>query len=185
MAVVKLGKISRLDEQIISFLNLVENFSKSDDDLVNILDRTSQYINEPLKSIINDFVMDARLYGKMDESFERLYKDIAGTRLVEVFKSLQICGKHDSNYADVVCDAKISIKEYLKSKSIQKAIINSARIDLCALLAGGVIVCNILNGFLTRSVMSILLSSYIGIGIIIYCVIVIGIAVYYLFWRFV
>ncbi len=185
MAVIKIGNINRLEEQIISFLNLVENFSKSDDDIVNILDKTSQYINEPLKSIINEFVLDARLYADLDTSFEKLYKAVAGTRYVGVFKSLQICSKYDSNYAEIVSDARVSIKEYLKSSAIRKAIINSARIDLCALLIGGVIVCNILNGFLSRDVFGILSDSYIGIVIILYCLAVIGVAIYYLFWRYV
>ncbi len=181
----KIIRISRLEEQLLSFLNLVENFSKSDDDIVNILDKASQYINEPLKSVINDFVLDARLYADMDSSFDKLYKAVANTRYVDVFKSLQICSKYDSNYGEIVNDARVSIKEYLKSMVIRKAIINSARIDLCALVIGGGVVCNILNTFLSKSVISILLSSYIGIGILIYCFIVVGIAVYYLFWRYV
>ena len=50
---------------MLPFLNLVENFSKSEDDIVNILDRANEYMTNPLKDIINDFVMDARLYADL------------------------------------------------------------------------------------------------------------------------
>ncbi len=168
---------------MMSFLNLVENFSKSEEDIVNIMDRANQYITAPLQDVINDFVMEARLYGNLTESFDKLCKRLEGTKLSDVFWSLKICSEHDANYTEVLYDAKISVKEYLKSKTIQKAIRNSARIDMAALVAAEWLIIRIMDSFLTQKVGTILFSSYIGIGIVAYCVVIFILAVYVLFWR--
>lgn len=161
----------------------MENFSKSDDDIVNILDRANQYMTDPLKTVINDFVMDVRLYADMKKSFEKLCRKLDKTKLSDVFRSIQICSEHDSNYTEVIEDAKSSVKQYMSSKTIQKAIINSARADMAALVIAGIMIIKILNSFLSEDVAVILFSSYIGIGIMVYCVIILCLAVYFLFWR--
>ncbi|MDD6572336.1 MAG: hypothetical protein PUF12_08155 [Thermoflexaceae bacterium] len=175
--------VDRLEEQMLPFLNLVENFSKSEDDIVNILDRANEYMTNPLKDIINDFVMDARLYADLEQSFLKVIKRLEKTKLADVFRSLWICSEHDANYAGVIQDAKISVKEYLKFKSIRNAVKNSARVDVAALLMAGILIVRILNSFLSETVLSILISGYIGIGIMVYCGACLLFAGYYLFWR--
>lgn len=166
-----------------SFVNLIESFSKSDDDLINILDRANQYIREPLYGIINEFVMDVRLYASPDESFEKLLNQLKNTKYEDVFICLWICSRHDSNYHEVIRDIKVSVKEYIKSKENQKAIKDSAKIDIIALLVAGFYVVNILNGFLGESVYNILFSGVAGVLISIYCLIVSIVAVLLIFGR--
>lgn len=174
---------NKVEEQMLPFINLMENFSKSGDDIITIMDRANQYMKEPLREIINDFVMDVRLYADMEKSFDVLLKKLEGTKLRDVIKNIQICSMHDSDYSEVLQDARASIKEYLKSKAIRNAIKNSARVDVTALLVAGILIVQILNSFLSDTVIHMLFSSYIGIGIILYCVIVVLVAVYVLFGR--
>ncbi len=174
---------NQIEKQMLSFMNLMENFSMSDDDIVNICDRTDPYLKEPLKGIIHEFVMEARLYGDMEDSFDKLMKRLRGTKLKEVFQNIKICSVHNTNYKEVIKDARSSVKQYLRSKSIQKAVIKSARVDLAALVAAGAIIIKILNEFLTQDVFTILRSGYIGVAIMVYCVAVLLWGVYYLFWR--
>lgn len=173
----------KIDEQTFVFLNLLENFSKTEDDLVNIFDKANQYMNAPLKSYVDQFVLDCRLKGNVDEAFEKLSKKIKGTKLCDILENLKICSEHDSNYEIVIKDSKKSFKEYMRSLSIQDAIRNSAKVDMAALMLALVIIIQILNSFLSESVVSIMVSSYIGIGIIGYFVMVVGISVYMLFIK--
>lgn len=173
----------KIDDGSITFMNLIENFSQNEDDLINIIDRANQYMLEPLHSILNAFVMDARLSAKTDKAVESLCKKLHGTKLEDVFWNLYICSKHDANYYEVIRDSKMTVKEYMKSKLIRRAIINSARVDVVALMIAAIFVIRILNSFLSQSVSAILLSNWIGIGIIVYCVLVVLGAFYYLFWR--
>lgn len=175
--------VDKIEEQMLPFMNLVENFSKTDDDIINVFDRANQYMTEPLRKEVNDFVMDARLYADVDASFTRLIKRMKGTKLSEVFDNLWLCSKHNSNYEEVIKDIKRSIKEYLRSKEIRKAILNSAKVDVTALFIAGIIIINILEDFLTGNVWETLISSYVGIGIIIYCAVIMLITIYMIFWR--
>lgn len=174
---------NQIEKQMLSFMNLIENFSMADDDIINICDRADQYLKEPLRGIIHEFVMEARLYGDLEGSFDKLMKKLDGTKLKEVFQSIKICSRHSNNYGEVIKDARSSVKTYLKSKSIQRAVINSARVDFAALIIAGGIIIKILNEFLTQNVFTILFSGYIGVAIIVYCVVILLWGVYYLFWR--
>lgn len=173
----------RIDDMTINFMNLIENFSQNEDDLINIIDRANQYVQEPLHGILYGFVMDARLSADLEQAIQTLCQKLHGTKLEEVFWMLYICSMHDANYCEVIKDSKVTVKEYMKSKVIRKAIVNSARVDVIALLFAALFVIKILNDFLSSSVFSILLSGYIGIAIIGYCVLVVLGTVYYLFWR--
>ena len=175
--------IDQIDEQTLAFLNLVENFSISDDDLISIIDRANQYIKEPLHGIMNDFIMEVKLNADMNTSFEHLFIKLKGTKLNDVFKNLQICSEHGANYSSAISDARNSVKAYMSSKHIRKAVLNSARVDMAALFISGFVVINILNSFLSSNVFLILFSSPVGIGIICYCLAVLFYSVYYLFWR--
>lgn len=174
---------NQIERQMLSFMNLIENFSMSDEDIVNICDRADRYLKEPLRRIIHEFVMDARLYGDLETSFDKLLIELEGTKLKEVFQNLKICSRHSTNYEEVIKDARSSVKKYLKSKSIQKAVINSARVDLAALVIAAGMIIKILNEFLTQNVFTILCSGYIGAAIMAYCLVILLWAVYYLFWR--
>ncbi|MGN0160503.1 MAG: hypothetical protein ACI4AQ_03855 [Lachnospiraceae bacterium] len=173
----------KIEEQMMTFLNLIEYFSKTSDDIINILDRANQYMKDPLFSIVNDFVMEVRLYANLNDSFGRVCKSLDGTRMSEVFRILRICSEHDANYTEVVRDLKQSFKEYQKSQKIRKAIINSARIDMMALLFACYIVMGMLDDFLTIPAVVVCCESPIGIGILIYGIIIIGISVYYLWIK--
>lgn len=183
MAMLRKYFVNQVEEQMLSFINLVENFSKSDDDIVSIFDRANQYMKNPMKEMINEFVLEARLSADLDASFQKLIKHFHGTKAGDIFNCLYICAKHDSDYANVIADMKISIKEHLRSKKMINAIINSARIDMIALLCGGIIVINILNEFLSANVFDILSGSFIGCAIIIYCMCIMAVGIYWLFWR--
>lgn len=173
---------NQIERQMLSFMNLIENFSMSDEDIINICDRANQYMKEPLRNIINDFVMDARLYGDLDGAFDKVIAGLKGTKLKDVFQNLKICSHHNTDYGEVIADARSSVKEYLKSKSIQKAVVNSARVDFAALVMAGGIIIKILNEFLSHNVFEVLSDGLIGVFIMIYCAVILLWGVYYLFW---
>lgn len=161
-------EIKKINDQTINFMNLVENFSRTSTDIAEVCDKAAFYIKDPLKSIIDDFVTDIRLYGNKEKSFMRVEKRLKGCKLQDIFKSFEICEKHEGNFAKIVHDSKKSVMEFDKSITIRRAIIANARADLLSLVFGGGIVMVMLNGFLSGNVLEILTGSYIGIAILIY-----------------
>lgn len=169
-----------IEDQMMTFLNLLENFSRTSDDIIYLLDRTNQYMKEPVYGMVNDFVLEARLYANLKVSFEKVCHRFKGTKMEEIFHVLWICSEHDANYAEVISDLKLSIKEYLKSKKIRKAIINSARVDLAALLFAGYFVLEMLDDFLCASAIGVCFGTPIGVALLVYSMVIIGISVYYI-----
>lgn len=163
--------VKMINDQTIIFMNLIENFSRSSQDMAEVCDRASFYIKDPLKKIVEEFVTDIRLYADEQRAFRNIYVKLKGCKLLEVFRSFEICSLHEGNFADIVRDSKKSVREFDKSITIRRAIIASARTDLVALIAAGVMVVFMLEDFLSDNIWNTLTGSYIGIAIIVYCVI--------------
>jgi hypothetical protein len=159
-------------------MNLVENFSRTSSDMAEVCDRASFFIHEPLKGIVEEFVADIRLYGDSERAFVKIGKKLKGCKLAEIFKSFEVCQRHEGNFADIVRDAKKSVREFDKSMTVRRAIVASARGDLAALVGAGIMVFMMLNDFLSKGVWEILTGSYIGIGILVYC----GICLLLILW---
>lgn len=162
----KQRRIQQINNQTIAFMNLVENFSKTSTDIAEVCDKSAHYMKEPLKSIVEDFVTDIRIYGYNSKAFEKIKKKLEGCKLLEIFKSFEICQRHEGDFAKVVADSKKSVREFDKSIMIRRAIVANARGDLLALLLASGIVFVMLNDFLTKNVWEMLSTSPIGMGII-------------------
>lgn len=173
----KRRKIQQINNQTIAFMNLVENFSRTSTDIAQVCDKAAYYMKEPLKGIVEDFVTDIRIYGDNAKAFEKIQKELEGCKLLEIFKSFEICERHEGNFSKIVEDSKRSAREFDRSIMIRRAIVANARGDLFALIAASVIVLVMLNDFLTRNVWEMLSASPIGIGILVYegvCLVLIG-----------
>lgn len=164
----KRRKIQQINNQTIAFMNLVENFSRTSTDIAQVCDKAAYYMREPLKSIVEDFVTDIRIYGDNDKAFQKIQKELVGCKLQEIFKSFEICQRHEGNFAKIVEDSKQSAREFDKSIMIRRAIVANARGDLAALLVASGIVLLMLNDFMTKNVWEMLSASPIGIGILAY-----------------
>lgn len=163
--------IRKINDQTITFMNLVESFSKSSSDMTEVLDKAAYYLDEPLKNILEDFVSEIRLYGDNKQAFKKIYVKLKGCKLLEIFKSFEICDRHEGNFAEIAKEAKKSAIEFDKSIAVRRAIVGSARVDLLSMIGAGMMVLYMLNDFLSKSVFDILLSNYIGIGILVYNII--------------
>lgn len=62
---------NKIEEHLLSTMNILENFSKSSTDLVHIIDRSSKLISEPLKTEFANTVIQARGSGDPDSALDR------------------------------------------------------------------------------------------------------------------
>lgn len=160
-----------LEKNIMTFLNLIDNFNKSEDDIVEIIRRTVAYVDNPLKDLLRDFCNDAELLGDTRVAFENLTGKIEHDKCRELIRNIEVCSRYDSDYAEVIRDCRVSMTDYLSIKAERKAIISNGRMEVTILLASAVIIVMLYAG-ITEGIWSLLLDTMIGNIIILYCVLV-------------
>ena len=163
----------KTERQLMIFINLLENYSKTSDDLVDIISKTETYVDEPLKSAIRKFSWEAKHVGELDEAILHLKEKIPHRKFQEILQNLDICRKHDTNYEEVISDIRISMQQYLKSKEEKKSIRQSSRGNVIIMLLVGVFIIKLVDGFVEGGLIALLCGNILGGIILIYIIFVV------------
>lgn len=157
-----------LEKNIMTFLNLIDNFNKSEDDIVEIIRRTTGYVDNPLKDLLRDFCNDAELLGDTGVAFENLEGKIEHNKCRELIRNIEVCSRYDSDYAEVIRECRVSMTDYLSIKAERKAIISNGRMEVLILLVSAVVIVMLYAG-ITEGMWFLLMDTFIGNCIILYC----------------
>lgn len=122
MVFLESSNYKKIDSQCISFLDLMQNFSTTEDDIVQIMKSTSQYVKEPLKHYIEDFCNEVEEVGSSILPFRRLENKIPNQELSNFIRQIEICSRHEANYSEVIEESRNGIVEDLNGKGDRKAI---------------------------------------------------------------
>ncbi len=160
----------RTENEILTFINLLENYSKTSDDLISIFGRLFYYLEEPLKSAVEDCYIEGRSTGDLSFALSNLSNRIEHQKFKEVIRNLEICARHEANYGEIVNDSRGLLRDFIASQKERKAIIQNGRIEILIIMACSIIMVGMLNGFMERGLWQVLLQTLLGNFIILYCV---------------
>lgn len=163
----------KIEEEILKFANLLDNYSKSSDDLVVIMDYTWPYLSEPLKSAVRDCCSECRTSGDTMTAFRRLEFSIRHRMFGELIRNLEICSRYNANYSAVIRRNRDVIKNYLAEKEIRRQMANSSRANILILYAAAALVLKIMQGICEEGILRLLLHSLPGNLILLICLLII------------
>ena len=163
-----------IDKDALTFLNIMENYSGTNDDIVTIMGRTYPYLKNPLKKYVEEFYNECNSTGDLTMAFSNLELKIENERIRDIVRNIEICSRHEANYKEIIEDSRDTLKDYLKSKQNRKAIINNGRLEILMCIVMCFIVLVVFKSFVPDLV-HILQANLIGTLILLYNVIVIGI----------
>lgn len=162
----------KVENQLIHFLNLVENYTKSEDNIITIFGKVYPYLQEPLASAVKVCYAEANNTGDMVLAFRRLDTKIGHEKFSEILRNIELCSKYEANYQAVVSTSREIMTSYTKSKRKIKNITEEAIIDLAIMIMAMAILFGVIDSFIDGSLLQILTSGVIGIAILGYIAIV-------------
>lgn len=163
----------RVEEELINFINLIENYSKTSDDIIHIIGRVFPYIDEPIKSAAEECYLEGQRTGNVSQSLDNFAKKINHKRFREIIRSLSICSRYEANYSDVADDSRRMLMEYLAGKQEREAIVRNARIEVLAILGLAFVMVYMLGGFIGENVLELLMMNFLGKIILLFSFIVV------------
>lgn len=167
----------RVEEELMNFINLVENYSKTSDDIIHIIGRIFPYVNEPIRSAAEECYLEGQRSGNISQSLDNFAKKINHKRFREIIRSLSICSRYEANYSDVAEDSRKMLMEYLAGKREREAIIRNARIEVLAILGLAGVMVYILGNFIGENTLELLMMNFIGKMILLFAFIVLLITI--------
>lgn len=172
LKIISLFTNRKIEEQILHFLNMVENYSRTQDNLITIFGKVYPYLQEPLKSAVRDCYAEAKNTGDLSSAFRKMETKIAYEKFSEVLRNLELCGKYEANYQVIIHESREVMSNYIKSKNKVKAIVDDAKIDFLALFVCIVIIYQVIDSFVGNDLWNILTNGSFGVCIIVYMLIV-------------
>lgn len=173
----------KVEKGLISFANIAENFSKSSDDLVTILDRVSWYVDEPLKSAIRDCVGQAKNTGDTVGAIQQLQLRIEHPQFRQLIRNLEVASRHEANYAEIIEDNRKTLQEYIRFQQERAAIYANGRIELMGVAVAGVAALYMVSDMAETSILELFTTGLFGTIISIYFIITILYILYVMFFS--
>lgn len=161
-----------IEEDMGVFLDMLDAYSKSSDDIVDIMGKTYPSLSEPLMGYVEEFYYEAINVGE-ETAFRHLEYKIPNTKLKEILGNLQLCSRNLTDYGTIVTDSQEQLRVYLEGKRERTdARINGGMELLTFAIIAGIIFVMIGN-FAETNVWEMLLGTFVGQLIILYFVVLI------------
>ena len=152
----------RIEEDIINFANLLDNYSKTSDDIVSIMENTWLYLGEPLRSSVRNCCAECRTSGDTVAAFKRLELSVRHPKFSELVRNLELCSRYNADYSSVIRKNRELIENYLAQKQIRKQMANNSRLNILILYAGAGVVIKLLEGIGENGIFKMLTGSLTG-----------------------
>ena len=173
------------ERSMLQLMNIIDNFSKSSDDIISIIEHTSRYIPDPLASCLYRCAIKARSSGDSSSALDDLRDEIKNKYFKVMIKSLEISSRHGAEYSSIIQDCRDSYHLYLKNEKEKQAMRVNGVVEIIAMILIGILTMywlgvmtdypNIIDvlwshgaigkGILIWTVVSILLSLYMIIDV--------------------
>lgn len=174
---------SKTEANLLQFMNIIENFAMASDDLINILDRSSYYLEEPLKSTIVHQVIEARTTGDSVTALRNLQDSVQHQFFKQFIRNLEVCSRYDTNYKEIIQDSRHVLEVELKNEKERQAIYANGRAEILAMLLCGA-ACIFMMGGVTNggnTLEQLLNGGIFGTIIIGFCCVTVLVQFYFAF----
>lgn len=158
----------KVEKGLISFANIAENFSKSSDDLITILDRVSWYVEEPMKSAIRNCVGQAKNTGDTLGAIQELQLRIEHPQFRQLIRNLEVASRHEANYSEIIEDNRKQLQEYIRFQQERAAIYANGRVELSAVAVASVLALFMVQDMAETSILTLLSEGIFGTLMTIY-----------------
>ena len=160
----------RTESIMLQFMNIVDNFSRTSDDLISILEKASKYIDEPLSSQIYDAVVEARNTGDTLQALQDLQDKVKNKHFKVLIRNLEISSRFETNYSDIIEDCRDIFHDYIKSEKEKRSLRVNGILEIGTMLLCGLF-CIYIIGDITEQgniVVVLMNGGAIGQGILIF-----------------
>lgn len=168
----------KVEENVITFMNLIENYAKTNNDLIAIMGKIYYYLDEPLKTQVQECYLLGQRTGDADMALETLQNSVEHRKFQEIIRNLMICSHYEANYEEVIEDSRKMLMEYLAGKRARAAMARNARIELSMLIGCCAMVIWMIGDFLEDNIFLVLQETFIGKLILAYLIIVLGVVIF-------
>ena len=178
----RMRKWTQTEKELMPFLNIVDNFSKSEQDLFRIFDLATPYLKDPLKSALAECGKHAAATGNRMEAIRDLIYRIEHPKFREMIQNLEICSRNEANYTKILGDMRDSLSAYMSNRKEEASILKEGQVQITVITCMGIPMIAMLTA-ITQIPIRGMAENFFGRFIILYWAILIVVIVYQMFFA--
>ncbi len=151
-----------VNDSLVKFLDFLGNYSIAAGEVTGILNQVSKYMEEPLRTVLDQCYYEAQLSGDASLALLAMAEKIEHPRFKELVRNMEVCARYSADFKELVHSSKRAVREHIKTGQERKAMIAEALINMLILLGMSLAIFLILEQLIGVSVSSLLLGSLPG-----------------------
>lgn len=153
---------NRVEKNLLTFLNLLDNFSVTEGEITAILYKVSRFVDPPLSDLLQECYFQTQITGDTSRALFDLQDKAVHPKFKEIIRNLEVCSRYDADYASVVSANRKSIQDYMAYRKKRKSIINVAKTELLLLIVMVFLLLGLIDMLLQASIWSITFGTMAG-----------------------
>lgn len=138
-------RYNQIEKQLLSFMNLIDNYSKTSDDIIEILGKIHHYLEPPLSNLLEECYAETKITGNSEQTLRELTDQIGHEKMKEIIENVEIASRHEADYSVIINDERELVSNYLYDKKEKQSLLRTARMETFVLMGIGALVVYMLS----------------------------------------
>lgn len=159
-----LRNYNAVDRELLKFLDFLGNYSITSGEVTIILKQISGYLEEPLRSVLEECYYEAQTTGDTAMALLSMAEKIQHPKFKELVRNMEISMRYSADFTVLVSQSRKSIREHMRMRQEQKALAGEAWVNILILGAMTVIILKTVEVLIGVPIRNILLNTWVGRG---------------------
>lgn len=151
----------RTEEDVMKFVNLLENINYSETRLDRIFRRAVPYLKRPLKDIVEEFCHEVDAGISEEMALNNMIDRVDHKKLKILLKSFQVANSKEQNYSEIIEENREVMREYISERKERENIKKNAFIDLVIIAAAGLFVIHLFSS-MVENIYALMFTTFAG-----------------------
>ncbi len=126
--------LRRVNENLIKLLDFLGNYSITVAEVTGTLDQVSRYMEEPIKTALEECYMEAQVTGDTGTALLSMADKVEHPKFQELARNMEISVRYCADLTALVSSSRRSMREHLRIAQERKAMLREAIVNMALLL---------------------------------------------------
>lgn len=178
ISIVAKTKNDRVQEMLLIFCDTAINFSATITSLPELLRKSGDYMDEPLRSALIDANSEA-IYGTGGTwmALYHLKQRVSNHQFSAIIQDLELASHYDADYQKVLKDRKSILESHLASETKKRQMLSSSRVNIGIMILVCIVCINSMSDLIEGGMWTLLLTDPVGMILLLVAIIIVGYAI--------
>ena len=158
-----MGKNYRaVNDNLMKFLDFLGNYSITAGEVTGILKQISKYMEEPLRSVLDECYYEAQTSGDSGLALLAMAEKIEHPRFKELVRNMEISIRYSADFTALVRSSRRSVREHMRTRQERKTMVKEALVNMLILAAMSIVILIAVEQLIGTSMQEILFYTWPG-----------------------